>query len=79
MVAMVVCYAEEWVNDNIVDKKKIKGFMLKVLSIRPLLEITAAILSVAYSNISVFLLLLLFDLGYLASKKIFSKNVHDMK
>ena len=74
ILSMIICYAEEWINENIVDKKKIKGFMLKFLSIRPLLEITAAVLSVVYSNISIFLLLLLFDLGYLTSKKIFEKK-----
>lgn len=69
LIITFICFIEEWINDNLVDKKKIKGILLKFLSIRPLLEITAIILSIIYSNPSIFLLLLLFDLGYLFSKK----------
>jgi len=67
-VAAMLCYFEEWVNDNIVDKKKVKGMLLKFLSVRPVLELAAIALSVIYSNISIFLLLLFFDFGYLSSK-----------
>lgn len=69
LLIAIICYIEEWVNDNITDKKKAKGALLKILSIRPILEIAAIIFSIIYSNISIFLLLLLFDFGYLASKK----------
>jgi hypothetical protein len=69
LIIAFLCFLEEWINDNVVDKNKVKGFFKKFLSIRPLLEITAIILSIIYSNINIFLLLFLFDLGYLTSKK----------
>lgn len=70
LLIAIICVLEEWVNDNIVDKKKVKGILLNFLSIRPLLEITAIVFSIIYANISIFLLLLSFDLGYLITKKI---------
>lgn len=72
-IISLVCYFEEWVNDNVVDKKKVKGLFLKFLSIRPILEIAAIVLSVIYSNFSIFFLLLFFDLGYLFSSKFIKK------
>ena len=68
LITMIICYAEEWVNDEIVDKKKVIGFLAKLLSLRPLLEITAAILAVIYLDINIFLLLLFFDIGYFIAK-----------
>jgi hypothetical protein len=69
LIISLLCFFEEWVNDNIADKKKVKGVFLKFLSVRPILEITAAVLSIIYLNFSIFFLLILFDAGYLASKK----------
>jgi len=71
LLVAVICYFEEWINDELVDKKKVKGNFRKFLSFRPLLEIAAVILSIIYSDISIFLLLLCFDLGYYFSKKFF--------
>ncbi|MDD2678700.1 MAG: hypothetical protein PHS81_02375 [Candidatus Nanoarchaeia archaeon] len=73
-LSAIVCVFEEWINDSIVDKKKAKGFALKFLSMRPLLEMLALIISIIYSNFSTLFLLALFDSGYLLSKKFMGKK-----
>ncbi|PIU61170.1 hypothetical protein COZ55_00040 [archaeon CG_4_8_14_3_um_filter_38_5] len=73
VIVALICHLEEWINTEIVDKNKVKGFLKKLLKIRPILEITAIILSVIYSNFTIFLLLFSFDLGYLLVEPIILK------
>jgi len=56
---------EEYINDEFVDKNKIKNKVLqKILSLRPVLEITVFLISV-YSGVwSLWISLLGFDIGY---------------
>lgn len=71
ILTSLICIAEEWVNDEFVDKNRVKGLFKKFLSARPLLEAASVILAFYYSNITIFLLLFTFDAGYLLSHKLF--------
>jgi hypothetical protein len=72
-LSALFCIIEEKVNDFI-DKKNPKGIIYKFLGMRPIMEIFAIILSIVYINVEIFIILLLFDLGYLSAKKIFTKK-----
>lgn len=69
IISSLLCSLEEWINDELVDKKRVKGWFNKVLKYRPLLELTSAILAIIYSNILIFLILFSFDTGYVFINK----------
>lgn len=73
-ISSLICVIEEKVNDW-ADNIKKKSLLIKALKMRPLLEITAIILSIIYSDFSIFFLLFSFDLGYFFSKKSFEKDL----
>jgi hypothetical protein len=70
LITSLICVLEEWINDELVDKKRVKGWLKKFLSVRPLLEIASVIFALYYYNISIFLLLFSFDAGYLIINKL---------
>jgi hypothetical protein len=72
-LSALFCIIEEKINDFL-DKKKHKGFIYKILGMRPIMEIFAISLSIIYSRIEIFLIMFLFDFGYLSAKKIFTKT-----
>lgn len=64
ILTTLVCWVEEWVNDEIVDKGKVKGFFKQILEFRPLVEIMSLILSFVYKNMNIFYILFMYDVGY---------------
>ncbi len=70
IITALITIIEEWINDEVVDKKRVKGLLYEFLAVRPLLETTSIILSIYFIQPLIFLLLLSFDLGYLLSKKL---------
>ncbi len=60
----LLCVAEEIINDKI-DKIKKKNLILKVLKYRPILEITALIVSIITGYWIIFSMLLTYDVAYI--------------
>ncbi|MFH1663984.1 MAG: hypothetical protein ABH986_04220 [archaeon] len=65
-----VSFAEEIVNDKIVDKNKIKNKLLnEFMKLRPLIELTALIVSFVSGKWIIWLGILAFDFGYILMEK----------
>jgi len=60
----LLCVAEEIINDKI-DKIKKKNLIFKILKYRPILEITALIVSIITGYWIIFFMLLSFDIAYI--------------